>query len=206
LFCIEDRHGWATVQSPPAIETMPGGSTLEVFQSAGADSLARATGLTLLEQDFESALAAIPSGYGRRRVRGAAVRRHGAEVSRRKADQPVRASARGRRRRQLQPSLGGLKSDISRGPRSAKSRLMHLQPKHGRSKWNIFKQRAEPRCENSICIRNLSRKKCLHSWFFNLSFFMGHNCLWRSHEYSLGSASTGAGRFAERAPDSPPQP
>jgi hypothetical protein len=43
---------------------MPGGSTLEVFQSAGADSLARATGLTLLEQDFESALAAIPSGYG----------------------------------------------------------------------------------------------------------------------------------------------
>jgi hypothetical protein len=42
---------------------MPGGSTLEVFQSAGADSLARATGLTLLEQDFESALAAIPSGY-----------------------------------------------------------------------------------------------------------------------------------------------
>jgi hypothetical protein len=36
----------------------------EVFQSAGADSLAQATGLTLLEQDFESALAAIPSGYG----------------------------------------------------------------------------------------------------------------------------------------------
>ena len=35
-----------------------------MFQSAGADSLAQATGLTLLEQDFESALAAIPSGYG----------------------------------------------------------------------------------------------------------------------------------------------
>jgi len=82
----------------------------------------------------------------RRRVRGAAVQRHGAEVSWRKAGQPVRASARGRRRRQLQPLLGGLKSDISRGPRSAKSRLMHLQQKHGRSKWNIFKQRAEPRC------------------------------------------------------------
>jgi hypothetical protein len=52
-------------------------------------------------------------------------------------------------------------------------------------------------------------KECLHSWFFNLSFFMGHNCLWRSHAYSLGSSSTGAGRFAERAPemiDSPPQP
>jgi hypothetical protein len=29
-----------------------------------ADSLAQATGLTLLEQNFESALAAIPSGYG----------------------------------------------------------------------------------------------------------------------------------------------
>jgi hypothetical protein len=43
---------------------MPCGSTPEVFQSAGADSLAQATGLTLLEQDFESALAAIPSGYG----------------------------------------------------------------------------------------------------------------------------------------------
>jgi hypothetical protein len=28
------------------------------------DSLAQATGLTLLEQDFEAALAAIPSGYG----------------------------------------------------------------------------------------------------------------------------------------------
>ena len=35
-----------------------------MFQSAGADLLAQATGLTLLEQDFESALAAIPSGYG----------------------------------------------------------------------------------------------------------------------------------------------
>jgi hypothetical protein len=37
----------------------------------------------------------------------------------------------------------------------------------------------------------------------------GHNYLWRSHAYSLGSASTGAGRFAERASemiDSPPQP
>src|SRR5215470_18416456 len=43
LFCIEDRHGWATVQSPPAIETMPG-STLKVFQSAGADSLAPGDG------------------------------------------------------------------------------------------------------------------------------------------------------------------
>jgi hypothetical protein len=35
-----------------------------VFQSAGDDSLTQATGLTLPEQDFESALAAIPSGYG----------------------------------------------------------------------------------------------------------------------------------------------
>ena len=43
---------------------MPGGSTLEVFQSAGANSLVPGDGLTLLEQDFESALAAIPSGYG----------------------------------------------------------------------------------------------------------------------------------------------
>jgi hypothetical protein len=42
---------------------MPGGSTLEVFLP-GPIHLSRATGLTLLEQDFESALAAIPSGYG----------------------------------------------------------------------------------------------------------------------------------------------
>jgi hypothetical protein len=42
---------------------MPCGSTPEVFQSAGADSLAQATGLTLLEQDFEW-LAAIPSDSG----------------------------------------------------------------------------------------------------------------------------------------------
>src|SRR5262249_39516422 len=35
LFCIENRHGWATVQSPPAIETMPGGSPLEVFNLRG---------------------------------------------------------------------------------------------------------------------------------------------------------------------------
>jgi hypothetical protein len=35
-----------------------------VFQSAGADSLAQETGLTLLEQDFDTAFAAIPSGYG----------------------------------------------------------------------------------------------------------------------------------------------
>ena len=59
--------GWSTVQSPSAIETMPCGSTTstpEVFQSAAADSSAQATDLTLLEHDFESALAAIPSGYG----------------------------------------------------------------------------------------------------------------------------------------------
>jgi hypothetical protein len=37
--------------------------TLEVFQSAGAYLLAQAMGLTLLERNFESALAAIPSGY-----------------------------------------------------------------------------------------------------------------------------------------------
>ena len=49
--------GSSTVQSPPAIETMPCGSTSstpEVFQSAAANSLAQATGLTLLEQNFES--------------------------------------------------------------------------------------------------------------------------------------------------------
>jgi hypothetical protein len=42
---------------------MPCGSTSKVFLS-GPVHLAKATGLTLLEQDFESALAAIPSGYG----------------------------------------------------------------------------------------------------------------------------------------------
>jgi hypothetical protein len=59
--------GWSAVQSPPAIETMPCGSTTstpEVFQSAAADSLAQATGLTLLEQNFEPARGAISGGYG----------------------------------------------------------------------------------------------------------------------------------------------
>src|SRR5215467_7084410 len=80
------------------------------------------------------------------------------------------------------------------GPyRSAKSRLMHLQQKHGRSRWNIFKQRAEPRCENSILHKKSVEKKTVSiAGFFNLSFFMGHNCLWRSHAYS-GSASTQSG-------------
>ena len=55
---------------------MPGGSTLEVFQSAGPIHLPEETGLTLLEQDFESALAAIPSGYGEGVYEGLAVRRH----------------------------------------------------------------------------------------------------------------------------------
>jgi len=40
---------------------MPSGSTSEVFRSAGADSLAQVTVLTLLEQ---AAPAALPSGYG----------------------------------------------------------------------------------------------------------------------------------------------
>lgn len=35
-----------------------------MFQSASVDSLAPGDGLTLLEQNFVSALAAIPSGYG----------------------------------------------------------------------------------------------------------------------------------------------
>jgi hypothetical protein len=44
---------------------MPRGSPLEVFTSSGTDSFAaEATGQTLLEKNFESALAAIPSGYG----------------------------------------------------------------------------------------------------------------------------------------------
>ena len=43
--CQEDRH-WRCFNLPRPIH------------------LLRATGLTLLEQDFESALAAIPSGYG----------------------------------------------------------------------------------------------------------------------------------------------
>src|SRR5262249_11279650 len=68
---------------------------------------------------------------------------------------------------------------------------MHLQQKHARSRWNIFKQRAEPRCENSILHKRSVEKKTVSiAGFFNLSFFMGHNCLWRSHAYSLGSASS----------------
>src|SRR5262245_4748165 len=74
-----------------------------------------------------------------------------------------------------------------------KSRLMHLQQKHGRSRWNIFKQRAEPRCENSILHKKSVEKKTVSIAFFNLSFLMGHNCLWRSRAYSLGSASSQSG-------------
>src|SRR5262245_30585491 len=89
---------------------------------------------------------------------------------------------------------------MSRGPRSAKSRLMHLQQKHGRSRWKIFKQRAEPRCENSI-LHKKSEKTVSIAGFFNLSFFMGHNCLWRSRAYSLGSASSQSGTlFWQREP------
>ena len=55
----------------------------------------QATGLTLLEQDLESALATIPSGYGEGVYEGLRCGVTCAEVSRRKADQPVRASARG---------------------------------------------------------------------------------------------------------------
>ena len=65
------------------------------FNLRGADSLARGDGSDMLEQDFELALAAIPSGYGEGVYERLAVRRHPAQVTRRKADQPVRASARG---------------------------------------------------------------------------------------------------------------
>src|SRR2546423_10404597 len=34
LCCIEDRTGSSTVQSPPAIETMPRGSTLEIGRAS----------------------------------------------------------------------------------------------------------------------------------------------------------------------------
>jgi hypothetical protein len=66
-----------------------------VFNLRGPIHLPDETVLTLLEQDFESALAAIPSGYGEGVYEGLPVRRHRVQVLRRKADQPVRASARG---------------------------------------------------------------------------------------------------------------
>jgi hypothetical protein len=66
-----------------------------VFNLRGQIHLPEEMGLTLLEQDFESALAAMPSGYCEGVYEGLAARRHRAQVSRRKADQPVRASARG---------------------------------------------------------------------------------------------------------------
>src|SRR5215472_5553045 len=67
----------------------------------------------------------------------------------------------------------GLKSDISRGPRSAKSPLMHWQQKHGRSRWNIFKQRAEPRCENSILHKKSVEKKTV-----SIAGFLIYPSLW----------------------------
>src|SRR5215510_6742140 len=60
------------------------------------------------------------------------------------------------------------------GPyRSAKSRLMHLQQKHGRSRWNIFKQRAEPRCENSILHKKSVEKKTV-----SIAGFLIYPSLW----------------------------
>ena len=68
--------GSSTVQSPPAIET---GSHedrgLRCFNLPGPIHLPQATGLTLLEQDFKSALARDTERLRRRRIRGAAVRR-----------------------------------------------------------------------------------------------------------------------------------
>jgi len=61
LFSIEDRHRVVDRPITSGYRNNPSGSTSEVFRSAGADSLAQVTVLTLLEQ---AAPAALPSGYG----------------------------------------------------------------------------------------------------------------------------------------------
>lgn len=70
-----------------------------MFQSAGAGSLSQERGLTLLEQNFESALAAIVRGYGEGVYQRPRYRVTGRKSCSGKRNQPVRASARRRRRR-----------------------------------------------------------------------------------------------------------
>jgi hypothetical protein len=50
---------------------------------------------------------------------------------------------------------------------------MHLQQKHGRSRWNIFKQRAEPRCENAILDKKPVEKKTV-----SIAGFLIYPSLW----------------------------
>ena len=50
---------------------------------------------------------------------------------------------------------------------------MHLQQKHGRSRWNTFKQRAEPRCENSILHEKSVEKKTV-----SIAGFLIYPSLW----------------------------
>src|SRR6516225_5494074 len=47
------------------------------------------------------------------------------------------------------------------------------QQKHGRSRWNIFKQRAEPRCENSIL-----HKKSVEKETVSIAGFLIYPSLW----------------------------
>ena len=83
-FCsaLKIRTESSTVQSPPAIETMPCGSRLEVFQSSGADSLAPGDGSDIAGTGLGIGARRDTEWLRRRCVRGAAVRRHLAQKSR----------------------------------------------------------------------------------------------------------------------------
>src|SRR6516162_11570375 len=79
LFSIEDRHRVVDRPITSGYRNNPSGSTSEVFRSAGADSLAQVTVLTLLER---AAPAALPSGYGEGVYEGPRYGVTGGEVSR----------------------------------------------------------------------------------------------------------------------------
>jgi hypothetical protein len=122
-----------------------------VFQSAGADSLARATGLTLLEQGFESALAAIPSGYGEGVYEEL---RYGVTV--RKSRDGKRTSLFARAHASA-ASTFTWRTQVRHLPWSDKCQ----KPTHALAAkaWQIEMEHCQEAgrapCENSICIRNL---------------------------------------------------
>jgi hypothetical protein len=95
-------------------------------------------GSDIAEQGLWIDARTIPSGYRRRRVRGAALRRHRAAVLRRKADQPVRANARGRRPRHLSTFTGFDPDGLRAGRPPYSAARAHRAVTDQRSSFRLF--------------------------------------------------------------------